>query len=260
MIGKYEKNKIYLGNNTELSVGLPDECIDLVVTSPPYGEIRDYNGYSWDFEALAKQLFRVTKTGGVVVWVVNDQSKNGDESGESFRQALFFKEIGFKLADTMIYQKKGINGAYPLYYPMFEYMFIFSRGKIKTFNPICDIKNKYAGTKWATRRNKNGKLRPEYMKTNEYSKRGNIWTYDTGRGHTTKDTIAFKHPAIFPEALARDHIISWSNPGDLVFDPFMGSGTTAKVARDHGRDYIGFEISKEYIDIADERLRQKLMF
>ena len=238
---------------------LDDNCIDLTVTSPPYDNLRTYNGYSFDFENVAKELFRITKDGGIVVWVVGDATIKGNETGTSFRQALYFKEIGFNLWDTIIYQKSARAGCgnNKGYWQCFEYMFVFSKGQPKTINLICDRENKTRQPKktHSTKRMTNGELkhvtRGGY---GEYGRRTNVWTYNTGHGNSTKDKIAYKHPAIFPEMLAHDHIISWSNEGDLVFDPFMGSGTTAKVARDLNRKYIGFEVSEEYCNIIKERM------
>ena len=225
---------------------MPGEFIDLTLTSPPYDNLREYNGYSFDFESVAKELYRVTKPDGVVVWVVGDATSDGSESGTSFRQALFFKEIGFKLHDTMIYEKN--SPAYPArsngnrYTQIFEYMFVLAKGKVPS-QLICDKPNKWAGHK-----DFSGKLKNPVP---DFSPRNNIWRYTTSFN-------GWKHPAPFPEALARDHIISWSKPGDLVYDPFMGSGTTAFVARSLGRDYIGSEISAEYCDVIEARLNAAL--
>lgn len=253
-----ELNKTYNMDCLEGLKLLDDNSIDLTVTSPPYDNLRTYNGYSFDFENIAKELSRVTKDGGVVVWVVNDSTINGSESGTSFKQALYFKEIGFNLHDTMIWNKGSF--AFPsknCYHQVFEYMFVFSKGKPKVLNFIKDRKNLYVGDRGASGRNKNG-VRNKGKSTvrDEYGKRFNIWNYPIGGGHCTKDKIAYQHPAIFPEQLANDHIISWSNENDIVLDPFMGSGTTAKMAKLNNRNYIGFEISKEYCDIAEERLKE----
>lgn len=241
---------------------MPDNFIDLTVTSPPYDNLRTYKGYSFPFEEIAKELYRVTKNGGIVVWVIGDSSLNGNESGTSFKQALFFKEIGFNLFDTMIYMKNG--PAYPSrdkYFQIFEYMFIFSKGKPKTFNPIIDRVNKWAGQKWSktrTRRKKDGTIQKTEWSADqggEMGKRFNVWKYNVGAGYTTKDQIAYNHPAIFPEKLADDHILSWSNENDIVYDPFMGSGTTAKMAIKNNRNWIGSEISEEYCSIIEQRVR-----
>jgi site-specific DNA-methyltransferase (adenine-specific) len=236
---------------------LPEGCIDLTVTSPPYDNLRDYKGYSFDFEPIAKELYRITKPGGVVVWIVGDATIKGSETGTSFRQALYFKEIGFNLHDTMIYEKDG--APFPdktRYYNSFEYMFVLSKGKPKTFNQLCDRKNKYVGKrKSQTVRQKDGTLIKVPEKVNkEFGARFNIWRINSGKGKTTLDEYAFEHPAMFPEQLAEDHILSWSNEGDVVFDPFLGSGTTAKMAVLNNRHYIGFEISEEYFDICSKRL------
>jgi len=244
---------------------LPDSCIDLTVTSPPYDDLRTYNGNieHWSFEkfkAIAKELYRVTKQGGVVVWVVGDATIKGSERGTSFRQALYFKEIGFNLHDTMIYAK---NNPMPIqhnrYQPCFEYMFVLSKGKPKTFNPIMENTVNPGGKITTIQREKDGsKHRGSGYgnKRNSIRYRHNIWKYNVGYNKTTKDKVAFQHPAIFPEQLANDHIISWSNEGDLVLDPFMGSGTTAKMALLNNRNFLGFEISEEYCEIAEQRISQ----
>ena len=241
---------------------LPNECIDLTVTSPPYDNLRTYNGNieHWSFEkfqAIAKELYRVTKQGGVVVWIVADATINGSETGTSFKQALYFMECGFNLHDTMIYEKNGAGavGSNKCYLQNFEYMFVFSKGKINTFNLIYDRENKVVGRiKTNTNRDKftadTGRKYRE-ITTKKMGRRFNIWKYEQTQGH---DAYSKKHPAPFPEQLAQDHIISWSNEGDVVLDPFMGSGTTAKMALLNNRHFIGFEISKEYCDIANERI------
>ena len=249
-------NQIICGDNVEVMRQMPDKCVDLTVTSPPYDNLRTYNGFSFDFEGIAKELYRITKQGGVVVWIVADATINGSETGTSFRQALHFMDCGFNLHDTMIYAK---NSYMPLthnrYEQQFEYMFVFSKGKPKTFNPI-KIKSQTAGTK----RNRGGskakemsyaeRLRNEKTTVNEYKQAPNIFWYDVGKNDKSI------HNAPFPEQLAHDHIISWSNPGDFVFDPFIGSGTTAKMAYLNGRNYCGIDISEEYCEIARRRVEQ----
>ena len=231
---------------------LPDECIDLTVTSPPYDNLRKYNGFSWDFEAVAKELYRITKTGGVVVWIVGDATINGSETGTSFKQALFFKECGFNLHDTMIYEKKqACFGSNLCYLQSFEFMFVFSKGRPKSINLICDRPNVLTGTasvaKGSKMKNEHGKVERRTIEYKEYGRRKNIWTYSVGGGKTG-------HPAVFPEQLAKDHILSWSNPDDIVLDPFMGSGTTAVAAIKTNRHFIGFELSEEYCKIAEKRM------
>ena len=237
---------------------LPNESIDMVLTSPPYDDLRSYKGYSFDFENIAKELYRVIKPGGVVVWVVGDATVKGSETGTSFRQALFFKEIGFNIHDTMIYCKKNPTPQKSnRYQSCFEYMFVFSKGKPKTFNPIMTDK-KYMENRPAKQYNKKqdgSQIIREYKATSSKKIISNIWEYSVGLNNSTRDKVAFSHPAIFPEKLAEDHILSWSNPGDIILDPFMGSGTTAKMALLHNRYYIGYEISSEYCEISTERLK-----
>lgn len=254
----FELNNVYNIDNIEGMKQIPNNFVDLTLTSPPYDDMRNYKGYSFDFENVANQLFRITKNGGVLVWVVGDGTKNGNESGTSFRQALYFKEIGFNLLDTMIYHKQAVGacGSKNSYNQAFEYMFILTKGKIKTFNPIKDLVGKNAGK--PTRYTKNSKSTKEGYSTEtvlkiapKSSKRQNIWTYAIGFSSGDDKT---KHPAVFPEQLANDHILSWSNNGDLVFDPFCGSGTTLKIAKKLNRKYLGFEISEEYSEIAKKRI------
>ena len=262
-----EINKIYNEDNISLITRIPDDFIDLTVTSPPYDNLRDYKGYTFDFETLAKEMYRVTKPGGVVVWVVGDATIKGSETGTSFRQALQFMDVGFNLHDTMIYEKN--TSSFPArrtskrYTQIFEYMFIFSKGKLTTGNLICDKPNRYAGhTNWGknTQRGKDGELveTTDIKPVPDFSPRNNIWRYVVGGGFGSKDKTAYKHPATFPVQLAKDHIISWSNEGDLVFDPFMGSGTTAVAALDTNRRYIGAEIAKEYVEIANDRIKNHI--
>jgi site-specific DNA-methyltransferase (adenine-specific) len=245
---------LYTADCVEFMTSMTEECVDLVVTSPPYDNLRNYKGYSFDFERIAECLFKVVKKGGVVVWVVGDKI-NGGRSLTSFRQGLYFQEIGFNMHDVMIYQKKNTpfmrSNAYTNAY---EFMFVLSKGKPKTFNPLKEktVRNGFemvVFNKGADGINKKNlkELKPEKTKTN-------IWKYAVGLGGTTSDKIAFKHPATFPEKLAQDHILSWSNEGDLVFDPMCGSGTTCKMALLTKRKYLGVDISAEYINIAKLRI------
>lgn len=249
-----EVNRIYCENNLETMARMPDNFIDLTVTSPPYDNLRTYNGYSFDFESVAKELFRVSKTGGVVVWNVNDSTKDGSESGVSFRQALFFKECGFNLHDTMIWVKDGGGavGSNKCYTQNFEYMFVFSKGVPATYNLIRDKPNMSYGIdkSGVGRRKATGEHKVETRKqSQEFSRRNNWWYIPPERGD---------HPAVFPEQLANDHILSWSNVGDLIYDPFLGSGTVAKMALVNSRRFIGSEISQEYCDIASKRINTYL--
>lgn len=248
----FELNKCYNESNLVTMAKMPDNFIDLTVTSPPYDNLRDYKGYSFPFEDIAKELYRVTKQGGVLVWVVSDQTINGSETGTSFKQALYFKEIGFNLHDTMIYAK---NNPVPYYHnrynPSFEYMFIFSKGKPKTFNPLYEERKTKGYSEKRTFRYPDGSLKPANTKTISDKKlKNNIWFYTVGGKTNLK-----AHPATFPEQLAQDHIISWSNENDIVYDCFMGSGTTAKAAISANRKWVGSEISEEYCKIIEKRLQ-----
>lgn len=232
---------------------LPDECIDMTITSPPYDNIRTYNGFSFDYKQTLDGLFRVTKQGGVVAWIVADQTVNGSETGTSFRQALYAKEIGFNLLDTMIWEKDGFTDVAGLRYryaSVFEYIFIFTKGYPKTFNPIEDRANIYAGKpSHGTIRQADGTFKPrstEGKLHRDFGVRYNIWKID--RVHDNKS----EHPAPFPAKLVRDLMVSWSNEGDTILDPFLGSGTTRKVAWEMNRNFIGFEISEEYFQRQEE--------
>jgi site-specific DNA-methyltransferase (adenine-specific) len=254
-----ELNKIYCENCLDTMSRMPDNFIDLTVTSPPYDNLRNYNGYSFDFEAISLELFRVTKIGGVVVWVVGDETIDGSETGKSFIQALQFKNVcGFNLHDTMIYSKAGF--AFPSndrYHQTFEFMFVLSKGKLNTFNPIKDRRNNYDVRGGDCSRQKNGTMKKGNkggLPLDKFGQRYNVWHYKIGGGNVTNDKYAYKHPAIFPEQLCADHIYSWSNEGDLIYDPFMGSGTTAKMAHLQKRNWIGSEISQEYVDLANKRI------
>lgn len=257
MLAEY-LNKITLGNSVELLPFLPNGCVDLTVTSPPYDELRDYNGYCFDFPEMVGNLFRVTSDGGVVVWNVADATVDGSETGTSFRQALGFMDAGFKLHDTMIWQKPNFsNPSRTRYHQVFEYMFVFSKGKPKTFNPIKDRPNKNAGnigsygTNTVTQKDGTKKIRDRKV-VSEFGMRHNVWQMTTtGQDGSSKK---YQHPAMFPLQFATDHIRSWSNEGDVVLDPFSGSGTTCVAAKNTGRKYIGFEISDEYWKTSISRL------
>jgi len=243
--------RVIAENCLDTMVGFQNESIDLVVTSPPYDNLRTYNGFSFNFESIAKELARVLKPGGVIVWVVSDATIQGSETGTSFKQALFFKELGLNLHDTMIWEKTGRLPTQDRYYALFEYMFIFSKGKPKSMNFICDHKNANSGQ---VRQKDNTINRGKRIAgngvfvTKEFSRRPNIWKI-----HNPANKSG--HPAIFPEQLALDHIATWSEQGDLVYDPFAGSGTTGLAATKLNRLFIGSEISQEYADIANARIR-----
>ena len=247
---------------------IPDGSVDLTVTSPPYDNLRSYNGNNvkWGehvWRQVLSELYRVTRQGGVVVWVVGDATIKGCETGTSFKQALHAISCGFNLADTMIYHKTDI--AFPRHqhkkYPSsFEYMFVFSKGKINKFNIIRDRENKCSGvTMTGTVRNSDGTVkasRANGKKVSEFGCRSNVWGFSTGYNKSSSDKSAFKHPAIFPEKLAQDHIASWSNCDDIVLDPFMGSGTTGVACVKLNRKFIGIEIDENYFNIAQERIKK----
>lgn len=257
-INKYI-NSIINGDCIQVMNKFDDDCIDLVITSPPYDNLRNYNGYSFDFEGIAKCLFRIIKKGGVVVWIIGDATINGSETGTSFKQALYFKEIGFNLHDTMIFKKQNpIPQIYrKRYCNEFEYMFVFSKGIVKTHNPLM-VECLHAGLRLdkTTYKNysKNTQIRKKYANPVKDQKiKGNIWEYVVGK--KKEDQEAKEHSAPFPCQLVEDHILSWSNIGELVLDPMCGSGTTCKVANKLGRNYIGIDISEEYCKIARNRLK-----
>jgi len=249
-IGTFTINEIHRGDSAELLKQLPPECIDLTVTSPPYDNLRTYNGFTFDFETIAKELYRVTKSGGVVVWVVGDATVKGSETLTSFRQAIFFQSIGFNV-ETMIYHKEcpTWNQNSRRYKQDFEYMFVCSKGQAKTFNPLKD--KAVANTRKRAIKDKRSGTNSKYSlyTPNQFTARSNIWHYYVG----SLDGVV-NHPAIFPEALARDHILTWSNEGDIILDCFSGSGTTLKVAKLFSRNFIGIEISDEYCTVARKRL------
>ncbi|MCG1507237.1 DNA methyltransferase [Staphylococcus epidermidis] len=254
-----ELNKIY---NEDCLFGMKkikENSIDLTVTSPPYDNLRKYTGFTFNFEEIAKEIYRITKKGGVLVWIVNDSTVKGSETGTSFKQALYFKEIGFNLHDTMIFAK---NNPVPLthnrYEQQFEYMFILSKGKPKTFNGLKRLNKLYNKSSSGTFRHDGDKLTKRHSdkKIKKESLRYNIWHYNVGNNSTSKNRNYFKHPAMFPEELAIDHILSWSNENDIVLDPFIGSGTTAVASIETKRNFIGFDVSREYCNLANERIEK----
>jgi DNA modification methylase len=249
--------RIVCGDNTEILCQMPSESVDLVVTSPPYDDLRTYGGHEWDFFGVAWLLKRVLKPGGVMVWVVNDQTKDGSETGTSMEQALHFRRIGLRLHDTMGYatNKPPMNDR--RYQACWEYMFVVSKGAPKTWNPLME-RCAYAGSPTSARyREKNGEMKERHgeNRIGESKPRENIWWYPSGSGKEE----SLGHPAPFPLPLAKDHIASWSNPGDVVLDPFAGSGTTLKAAKELNRHWCGIEINPEYCKIADARLRQNVL-
>ena len=249
------ENKIIQGDCLEVMKTFENNSIDMVLTSPPYDNLRDYKGYTFNFEGIAKEIYRVLKDGGVCVWVVGDATIKGSETGTSFKQALYFKDIGFNLHDTMIYAKNNpIPQNHNRYEQQFEFMFVFSKGKPKTFNPI-KVKTKSAGKEYSWKdTNDYGeksakRSRDEISVVKSEKNMFNIWFMSVA-------SSKFTNSAPFPEKLAEDHILSWSNEGDIILDPMAGSGTTLKMAKKNNRNYIGIEISPEYIDIINKRLNK----
>lgn len=243
---------------------LSDASIDLTITSPPYDNLRYYGGSEWNdaiWQRTIAELYRITNDGGVVVWVVGDATINGSETGTSFRQALYAKACGFRLHDTMIYEKAGTGacGSNKAYWQAFEYMFVWSRGCPRAINMIADHKNTSAGaisTKGRiSKRGADKDIRRRIVP--EFSVRPNIWRYSGRSTGWEKVRGGFNHPAMFCEALASDHILSWSNPGDIVLDPFMGSGTTGVACELTGRRFTGIEIDSGYFDIACRRITKE---
>lgn len=253
---EFKSGTMYLGDNREIMKSLENESVDLVVTSPPYDNLRTYNdSLEWSFDVfklVAKELVRLIKQGGVIVWNVNDATINGSETGSSFRQALYFKdEFGLNLHDTMIWHKPTVPLTHNRYEQSFEYMFVFSKGKPNKFNGLMK-KSRYAGKKMdrGSHRQLNGKMKKfKGGKTNDFSLRTNVW--EILPDYVTK----IGHPAVYPVQIPQDHIMTWTNEGDIVLDPFMGSGTTAIAAINTDRKWIGIEKEQEYYDKACERIR-----
>jgi site-specific DNA-methyltransferase (adenine-specific) len=242
---------------------LPDGCIDLTVTSPPYDEVREYGGHGWGldkFKAIADELLRITTRGGVVVWVVQEQIRKGKESGTVSRQRLYFQDIGFDLYSTMIMVSDGVRLPQPRrYVNQFQHALVLSKGRPRSVYLLKDRPNSTAGDPLRGKvRDRKGRLEvrryPDRV-TGELGLRTNVWSYGVGWGKSTTDAYAFEHPALMPDNLARDHILSWSSPGDLVFDPMAGAATTCKMALLHNRKYLGFEIYRRYFRIAQRRMR-----
>jgi DNA modification methylase len=260
---------LHLGDCEDVLRRLGHECVDLTVTSPPYDDLRNYGNQKDKtgelFEGVFAQLFRVTKKGGVVVWVVGDATHNGSETGTSFRQALQAKKMGFKLHDTMVFLKENPppTGGANRYYQAFEYMFVFAKERVAVFNPILRKKRDAWGEKRKRKRrpntrDKDGNVvrQSGYFELKDNVKRSNVWAYKVSGGTTASEKYVHKHPAIFPERLARDHVLSWTNEGGVVLDPYMGSGTTGKMAVLCERRFIGIELNEEYFQIAQRRIKE----
>jgi DNA modification methylase len=259
-------DNLYLDNAALFLKQIPDNIVDLVITSPPYDDLRDYDySLNWnydEFKKIANELSRIIKKGGVIVWVVGDKVSNGNKSLTSFKHALYFQSLGLNVFDVIIYKKTGTGPPHKnRYFNTFEYMFVLTKGRPAKVNLLRDKKNKWAGKSTfgvVSRREKDGSLSKKGRKTiNEYSVRTNIWEYKNGMGFTSSNPIAHLHPAIFPEKLVEDHLLSWSDSGDLVLDPFMGSGTTAVVANRLERKFIGIEINEDYYNLTIKRLENE---
>jgi len=252
--------KIICGDNCDVLGRFPDDCIDLVVTSPPYDDLRTYGGHPWDFYGVAWQLKRVLKPGGVIVWVVADQTKDGSETGSSADQAKHFRVLGLRLHDTMIYKanKPPQNGN--RYEPCWEYMFVFSKGKPAAWNAQYERTIGPGAVHTGGMRGKDGKIgaRSHSKPTGVLKVRENIWYLPRSSHSDGKER--HEHPATFPDALAADHIKTWSNEGDLVLDPFNGSGTTTAMACKLKRKFIGIEVDPTYCKLAVRRMGEKGFF
>lgn len=248
-----ELNRIYNEDCIKTISRIPDEYIDMILTSPPHDSLRPFNGYIFNFKPIARGLYRIIKPGGIIVWIVGDETVNCSETCTSFKQALYFRSLGLNLHDTMIYQKHCMPTDPRLrYYQRFDYMFVLSKGRPTTYNPIHDVKSSDVFQKHGVDRRGNDRIKTDKQYQSPFfTCRGNVWEYDPR--HPITD-----HPAEFPEDLAYDHIISWSNPGEIVYDPFIGSGTTAVVCNRAERQYIGSEISIDYCRIANNRINDNL--
>lgn len=251
-------NRFIVGDAIKiLNHEFPEEFVDLTVTSPPYENLRMYNGFSFSAEFMLSALFRATKPGGVCVWVVGEKI-NGGRSLSSFSHAFIGRDCGFVIHDIMIYQKKNTpfmrSNAYTNCY---ELMIVFSKGKPKTFNPLKEPTKRHGWETAVSNKGPDAVNRKRPVELKKEKTKTNIWQYAVGFGGSTTDKIAFQHPAIFPEKLASDHILSWTNKGDVVLDPMCGSGTTCKMAADNDRHWVGMDISEEYVDIACKRLNLK---
>ncbi|MXY54206.1 MAG: site-specific DNA-methyltransferase [Gammaproteobacteria bacterium] len=245
---------IHTGDCVEFMTTMDAATVDLVVTSPPYDDLRDYKGFTFDCVAVAEGLAKVVKRGGVVVWVVGDRI-NGGRSLTSFDHAFTFRDAGFTVYDAMIFKKRNTPFMRKRAYTnCYEFMFIFSRGIPKTFNPLRSPSVRSGPAPLPFLKGTDGVNRKTRRSLSEHKVRTNIWSYAVGKNGTTSDMYAFRHPAMFPENLARDHILSWSNPGDLVFDPMCGAGTACKMAKATGRRWLGVDVSAEYTAIARQRV------
>ncbi len=256
-------NTIINGDCVPVMQGMRSSTVDMVLTSPPYDNLRLYGGHNFLVDGVICEIKRVLKPGGVVVWVVGDAVKAGSETATSFKHVIKFMNSGFLLHDTMIFEKN--TSSFPArktgnrYTQIFEYMFVFSHGKPKTAKLICDKENKWAGwTNWGkqTKRKKDVLVEvPDLKPVPKLSPRNNIWKYTVSGGFGHKDKSAYEHPATFPQKLAEDHISTWTEKGDVVLDPMCGSGTTCIAAKKLDRKYIGIDINKNYTKLSERRLK-----
>lgn len=246
---------IKCGDSSEVLSGMETDSVECCVTSPPYDKLRHYGGHTWNFEQTARELYRVMVSGGIICWNVGDSMVNGSETLTSFRQALFFKDVcGFNVHDTMIYEKSNFGHPEKVrYHQLFEYVFILSKGEPRCFNPLRDKPNAWAGTGpfgVSTMRMASGEQKEKKRNViADFGMRGNVWRCKTAGQENI--CTAIEHPAVMPSGLARDLILSWSNHGDVVLDPFAGSGTTARAAIELGRKTIAIEINPDYIPMIE---------
>jgi site-specific DNA-methyltransferase (adenine-specific) len=255
-----ELDTIICGDNATVMATFPDACIDLVVTSPPYDDLRKYGGHSWDFPAVARELTRILKPGGVIVWVVGDATVDGSETLTSMRQAIHFRDVcGLKVWDTMIYRTNKPPQSGRRYDPCWEFMFCLSRGVPSVFNGLREPTLAPGVMNSGGMRRTDAKMKPRTRigRTGDDRLRENIWYLP--RSPASGDSYRLEHPATFPDELSADHILSWSNPGDVVLDPFAGSGTTLKMAKEHGRRWIGIEVNPAYVEICRKRVAQGVL-
>lgn len=254
-------NTIICGDAVEVLKTLPDESVDLVVTSPPYDELRVYNGFSLDLHAVGVELYRVMKDGGIVAMVIQDSTKDFGKSLTSFRTIVdWCDNIGFKLFETCIYHKNGTEGAWwkSRFRVDHEYMPIFLKGrKPQYFNkePL-KIPSKHGGKVMSgsgNRKTDGTTTAVVRREINPMKCRGTVWDYLMAGD---KNPLKRRHPAVFPDKIPFDFIKCFCPEGGVVLDPFVGSGSTAVMAKVLERKYIGIDISREYCDLAEERLEK----
>lgn len=240
---------------------LPDDCVDLVVTSPPYDAVRKYNGFAFDLHQTGAQIHRVLKDGGIAAMVIQDQTKDFGKSLTSFRTIIdWCDSFGFKLFECVIYRKNGSEGAWwkHRFRVDHEYIPLFLKGDRPAYfdkQPLR-VPSKHGGKVMSGSGNRrtdgatNGTVRREINAT---KCRGTIWNYLMAGD---KNPLKRKHPAVFPDAIPSDLIQCFCPPGGIVLDPFIGSGSTAVQALKHERHFIGFDISQEYCDLCNQRLEK----